>query len=208
LVEILFDGKYINPKPDMIKDFVLKNRSYRRFDGNTAVSFETLENLVELARICPSSRNQQALKFMPVNTPDQCAQLFPCLAWAGYLKDWAGPDDGERPRAYIIILGDTRLGTKFEIDLGICAQTILLGAVEKDLGGCMIGSIKREELRKLFFIPDDLEILLVLAIGKPVEMIIIDPVKNGEIRYWRDQQQVHHVPKRSLQEIMIKPHLL
>jgi nitroreductase len=192
----------------MLNDLVLKNRSYRRFDSKTTISVETLEHLIELARICPSSRNQQALKFMAINRPDQCEKLFPCLAWAGYLKDWDGPVPEERPTAYIIILGDTQVGSKFEIDLGIGAQTILIGAVEKELGGCMIATIKRDDLRTLFSIPRYLEILLVLAIGKPLERVVIEPVKDGNIRYWRDVDQIHHVPKRSLQEILIKPDLL
>lgn len=186
----------------MLIDLVLKNRSYRRFDSYASVSEEVMDQLIELARVCPSSRNQQALKFMRVNAPEQCAQLFPCLAWAGYLKDWKGPVADERPTAYIIILGDTRLGSKFEIDLGICAQTILLGAAEKNLGGCMIGSIRHEELRSLFQIPGYLEILLVIALGKPVEKVVIDPVKDDDIRYWRDQDLTHHVPKRSLSDIL------
>lgn len=188
----------------MLIDLVLKNRSYRRFDGTIAVPAETLESLVELARICPSSRNQQALKFIAINTPGQCEQLFPCLAWAGYLEDWEGPEAEERPTAYIIILGDTRFGSKFEIDLGICAQTILMGAVEKELGGCIIGSIGRDRLKSMFSIPDYLEILLVLAIGKPVEKVVIEQVKDGDIRYWRDKDHVHHVPKRALTDILIK----
>ena len=191
----------------MLNDLVLKNRSYRRFDGKTSVSDELLENLIELARICPSSRNQQALKFLAVNMPEHCAQVFPCLAWAGYLHDWSGPIAEERPTAYIIILGDTGIGSKFETDLGICSQTILLGAAEKGLGGCMIGTIKREPLRALFSIPEHLEILLVLAIGKPVEKVVIEPVRNGDIRYWRDQDQVHHVPKRSFDDIYLKAQL-
>lgn len=192
----------------MVNDLVLKNRSYRRFDGKTAVGVEKLENLVDLARLCPSSRNQQALKYMIINDPDECQLLFPCLAWAGYLKNWAGPEQGERPAAYIIILGDNRLGTKFDIDLGICAQTMLLGAVEMDLGGCMIGSIQRDQLRTLFSIPEPLEILLVLAIGKPAEQVVIEQVKDGKISYWRDQTEVHHVPKRALFEILFRKNLL
>jgi nitroreductase len=186
----------------MLIDLVLKNRSYRRFDGKTIIPLETLEYMADLARICPSSRNQQALRFIIVNRPDQCHQLFPCLSWAGYLKDWDGPDIQERPTAYIIILGDTQIGSAFSIDLGICAQTMLMGAVEKGLGGCMIGSIKREVVRELFSIPDHLEILLVLAIGLPVEKVVIEPVSDGNIRYWRDENQVHHVPKRSLKDIL------
>jgi nitroreductase len=204
----LIDDKYINPKPDMLKDFVLKNRSFRRFDGSTTITMETMEQLVELARVCPSSRNQQALKFVLINIPEKCAQIFPSLAWAGYLKDWDGPVEEERPTAYIIILGDKMLGSSFDIDLGICAQTILLGASEIGLGGCMIGSIRREILRNLFCLAEHLEILLVLALGKPIEQVEIEPVKDGNIRYWRDQDQVHHVPKRSLGDLLYNYELL
>jgi len=187
----------------MLKDFVLKNRSYRRFDGKVIIPMQTLEEFIELARISPSGRNQQALKFMAFNQGEICEKIFPTLAWAGYLKDWDGPIPEERPSAYIIILGDQQIGSRFEIDLGICAQTILLGAVEKGLGGCMIGSIRREELRSLLSIPDYLEILLVLAVGKPVEQVVIDPVINGDIKYWRDSEKVHHVPKRNLTDILL-----
>jgi nitroreductase len=192
----------------MLNDFVLKSRSYRRFDNTFAISDEIMMNLVELARLCPSSRNQQALKFITLNQPEFCDLLFPSLAWAGYLKDWPGPSKEERPTSYIIILGDNLLGSKFDIDLGICAQTILLGAVEQHLGGCMIGSIKREQVRSIFSIPDHLEILLVVAIGKPIEKVVIDPVPGDDIRYWRDAQGVHHVPKRSIGDILIQPILL
>ena len=192
----------------MLIDLVRKNRSYRRFDSTIKVADEDLGHLVELARLCPSSRNQQALKFLVVNQADLCEKLFPSLTWAGYLKDWDGPVEGERPAAYIIIVGDTRLGSKFEIDLGICAQTILIGAAERGLGGCMIGSIRREEVRTLFQVPEYLEILLVLALGKAVERVVIDPVKDDNIRYWRDNEQVHHVPKRGLSDILLFPGML
>lgn len=192
----------------MISDLVLKNRSYRRFDTMCRVSREVLTELVNLARLCPSGRNLQALKFMIVEDYERCELLFPCLAWAGYLSDWDGPVEQERPAAYIAVLGDRNLGSRFDIDLGICAQTILLGAVEQGLGGCMIASIRQDLLRRQFSIPDDLEILMVLALGKPVETVVIEPVENGNIRYWRDQEQIHHVPKRSMDEILLYPEML
>jgi len=188
----------------MLPDLVLKNRSYRRFDSGVPVAEELLTYLVGLARLCPSSRNQQALKFMIVNDPHSSSLVFRTLAWAGYIKDWGGPAEFERPTAYIIVLGDTRLGSKFDTDLGIAAQTILLGAVEKGFGGCMIASIKREELRINLAIPDHFEILLVLALGRPIETVVIEEMEGGDIRYWREENQVHHVPKRSLEELLVK----
>lgn len=181
----------------MFRDLILKNRSYRRFNESARISTEELENLAEFARLSPSSRNQQALKFALVNDINKCEELYEYLAWAGYLPDWKGPMKGERPAAYIVILGDKELGSQFSADMGIAAQSILLGAVEAGLGGCMIGSIQREKMRAHFNISETLEILLVLALGEPVEKVVIDEVKNGDIKYWRDQYTVHHVPKRN-----------
>jgi len=188
----------------MLHDLVLKNRSYRRFYQDEAVSLETLRELVDLARLSASGANRQPLKYVLSADPERNAQIFPLLAWAGYLRDWGGPKEGERPAGYIAILGDTAITASFGCDHGIAAQSILLGAVEKGLGGCMIASIKRDALRELLGIDPRLEILLVLALGKPKETVVIDPLgPEGDIKYWRDAAEVHHVPKRSLDEIIV-----
>ncbi len=187
----------------MIKDLVSKNRSYRRFDESIRLSRSFLEGLIDLARLSPSARNQQALKFRIVNEKRECDLLFPSLAWAGYIPDWVGPVIGERPSAYIIILGDKDLGSSFLEDLGISAQSIMLGAVSEGYGGCMIGSIRRESVRRDFSLPENFEILLVLALGKPVEKVVIERISEGEIKYWRDENGIHHVPKRDLKDIIV-----
>lgn len=187
----------------MIRDLIRKNRSYRRFLESDRIHPEQLLQWIDLARLSPSSRNQQALKFIPVNQLADCNKLFPNLAWAGYLSAWDGPEPGERPSAYIVVLGDTKLGTPFQTDLGIAAQSILLGATADGYGGCMIGSVKRKEVQKLFDIEDHLQILLVIALGRPAEEVRLEEVKEDDIRYWRDDQGVHHVPKRSIQDVVI-----
>jgi nitroreductase len=188
----------------MLRDLIVKNRSYRRFFQEQAVDIDTLRGLVELARLSPSAANLQPLKYILSCAPEKNALIFPHLAWAGYLKDWPGPCEGERPAAYIIILGDKRLSKSFGCDYGIAAQSILLGATEKGLGGCMIASIERAQLRKALDVPSDYEILLVLALGKPKETVAIETVgPAGDIKYWRDSEGVHHVPKRPLDEIII-----
>jgi len=186
------------------KELVLNTRSYRRFDESFFIDSEILESFIDLARLSASGANRQPLKYLIYNTPEDCMRIFPSLAWAGYLKDWPGPDKGERPSAYIIILGDKSITEAFGIDQGIAAQSIMLGATDAGLGGCMIASVRYAELRAGLNIPDKFEILLVLALGKPVEKVILDPVKDGDIKYWRDNEKVHHVPKRSLQELIIK----
>ena len=189
----------------MFRDLVLKNRSYRRFDASQPIGRQTLVHLVDLARFIPSGRNLQPLKYLIAYTPERNDLIFACLSWAGYLKDWDGPTEQERPTGYIVILGDKRLTTNFGIDPGIAAQTILLGAVEHGLGGCMIGSVNRPLLASALGISDNLEILLVLALGKPVEQVVLEPVNDdGNIRYYRDDTGVHHVPKRGLDEVLIE----
>ncbi|MCK9392148.1 MAG: nitroreductase family protein [Syntrophales bacterium] len=188
----------------MLKELVFKNRSYRRFDETAAISLETLKELVDLARLTASAANRQPLKYLLSWEPQKNGLIFPHLAWAAYLKDWAGPAAGERPTAYIVMLIDTEISPAAAYDLGIAGQTILLGATEKGLGGCMIASIKKEGLRESLGIAEQYEIVMVIALGKPAEKVVIEAVKHGEeVRYWRDLEGVHHVPKRSLEDIII-----
>jgi nitroreductase len=187
-----------------LKDLVFKTRSYRRFYESQRIEYKTLENLVDLARLSASGANRQPLKYLIYNSQEDCARIFPSILWAAYLKEWDGPEPGERPTGYIIIIGDKSIAEGFGVDHGIAAQSIMLGATEAGLGGCMIASIRKELLRSELNIPEQFEILLILALGKPVENVIIDEIRNGDVKYWRDEEKNHHVPKRSLNEIIIK----
>lgn len=187
-----------------LKDIVFKTRSYRRFDESHRIDYKTLEEFIELARLSASGANRQPLKYLIYNSPEDCARVFPSVVWAAYLKEWDGPEQRERPSGYIIVLGDKSIAEGFGVDHGIAAQSIMLGATEAGLGGCMIASIKREQLRTELKIPERFEILLILALGKPVEKIIIDDIRDGDVKYWRDGENKHHVPKRTLNELIIK----
>ena len=191
----------------MLLDLVRRNRSYRRYYQDVPVEMETLRQLVNLARLSASGGNIQPLKYLLSCDPEGNERLFSHLAWAGYLKDWPGPIQGERPAAYIIVLGDTRIRKEFGCDHGIAAQSIMLGATEQGLGGCIIASIDRPGLRKTLGIPEEHKILLVLALGKPKESVTIKDVgPDGNIRYYRDSNGVHHVPKRPLDELILREH--
>jgi len=188
----------------MIRDLILKNRSYRRFHGEVDIKLETLKELVDLARLSASAGNMQPLKYILSCGPQRNSSIFAHLAWARYLADWSGPCEGERPSAYIIMLGDREISGSFGCDHGIAAQSILLGATERGLGGCIIASIDKEGLRETLEIPRRYEILLVLALGKPRETVAVETVSpGGDIKYWRDSEGVHHVPKRPLDDIII-----
>lgn len=187
----------------MLKDLIMRNRSYRRFKAEKEVSEDLLWALIELARFSPSAGNLQAVRFMPVTTAEQREKVFNCLSWAGYLNYWHGPEKSERPVAYIIFLTQEDRNSLF-IDIGIYAQSILLGAVDNHLGGCLFGSINREKLRSELNIPDDFKIPLVIALGYPDETIVLEDT-HDDIKYWRDENNVHHVPKRSMQDLIIHP---
>lgn len=190
----------------MLRELILKNRTYRRFDEAHRVDLKTLRELVDLARLSASAANLQPLKYIISCNPETNSRIFSTLGWAAYLEDWPGPAEGERPAAYIVVLGDTEISSSFfEYDAGIAIQSILLGATEKGLGGCIIASINKKRLRKALQIPDRFDILLVLAIGKPAERVIIEEATpQDDIKYWRDAQGIHHVPKRRLGEIIIR----
>lgn len=188
----------------MLSDIVKRNRSYRRFYQNKTIARTELVELVGLARLCPTGRNLQPLKFFISTDELLNEKIYPSLAWAGYLKDWDGPVDGERPSAYIVVLEDQRISTSTQWDQGIMAQTIMLGAVEKGLGGCIIASVRKEDLAKTLNLPEHLKVVLVLALGFPKEEVVVEQMPdNGSVVYWRDSQGIHHVPKRSLDELIV-----
>ncbi len=188
----------------ILKDLAEKNRSYRRFDEQYLIERDTLVELIGLARLAASGRNGQPLKYFLSNEKALNEQIFSTLAWAGYLKEWPGPEKGERPSAYIIVLLDHRIADNYFCDDGIAMQNMLLGAVEKGLGGCILQSIKKPRLSEILNLPAHLEIIDVVALGKPVEKVVITNVAaDGDIKYYRDENGVHYVPKRSLDDLIV-----
>lgn len=186
-----------------LKELILKNRSFRRFYQDVTIPVETIKELIDLARISSSARNSQSIKYIISNTPEKNALIFPQLSWAGYLKDWNGPVEGERPSAYLVMLSDTSITDNYFCDEGIFANNILLGATEKGLGGCIVGSVERLKLQQALKIPKHFKIIQVVALGKPKETVVLEEAKDGNIKYYRDENGVHHVPKRPLDELIV-----
>ncbi|MCR5324501.1 MAG: nitroreductase family protein [Lachnospiraceae bacterium] len=185
----------------MLHDLVLKNRSYRRFYEDVAIDRETLIELVDMARNTPSAANKQPIRYKIVNDKAGCDKIFPNIGWAGYLKDWPGPEEGERPAAYIIMA--VSADANATIDEGIAGQTILLGAVEKGLGGCFLGNIKKDRIAECISLPANMKIDYVIALGKPKETVVLEDIKDDDIKYYRDEEGVHHVPKRTLEQVLL-----
>jgi len=177
---------------------IKKSRSFRRFDKSNPIPESLLKEFVNTVRFIPSAGNTQTLRYMIV-PHNKCDLLFPHLKWAGYLNDWDGPEKGERPTGYIILLAK---GTPSH-DVGIAGQTLQLLATASTYGACMFGSIDRDKVKATFSIPEELSIQLIVAFGKPVEKVVLEGATSDNIKYWRDEKGVHHVPKRPLKDILI-----
>lgn len=188
----------------MLKEIVMKSRSIRRFDESAAIGRSTLKELVDTVRCCPSGGNKQPLRYLLVNDRRVNELVFPCISWAGHLKDWPGPGPGQRPAAYVIILGDTTVSATFGVDHGIAAQTLMLAAAERGLGGCIIGAMNRNRLREVLAVDPRYELLLMVAVGAPAETVVVDTIDAADdTRYFRDTDGTHHVPKVRTEQLMI-----
>lgn len=182
------------------KDLVRGARSIRRYDESQRISEEQLRTLVDIARVCPCGGNKQALRYRVVGEAAECNAVFPHIAWAGALPDWPGPAEGERPTGYIAVCSEGQPGT----DTGIAAQTIQLAAAEMGFGACMLGAIKRDEIKKVLSIPVQYEIRLLISLGKPAEKVVIEDASTGDdLRYYRTEDEIHHVPKLKIEDVLI-----
>ena len=194
----------------MMKELVKLTRTFRKFDARFRISRDTLLELIDLARLAGSARNCQPWQYLPVVEQEMCADIFPHLAWAGYLPEWKGPAENQRPTAYILCFLNTRWlkGSQIEamFDLGIATQNILLGATSHGLGGCRIGAFS-PKLSHLLSTPEHLELAHVISLGKPAEEVVLEECLDEDIKYWRDRDNIHHVPKRKLEDIILSPSL-
>lgn len=189
---------------EFLKDLLIKNRSIRRFDSSKTISESTLRSLVELTRFCASGRNLQPLRYRLVTNPKECAVLFPALAWAGYYKDWDGPEENERPVAYLVQCIDTELAQDCLCDDGLQLEAITLGATALGISGCIIKAFNVSALIESLAIPPRFKPRYVLALGYPSEKAEIVNLKpDGDIKYYRDESDTQCVPKRSIATLLI-----
>lgn len=189
----------------MFKDLVMRNRTYRGYDESFKIDRETLLELVDLTRYTAASANLQPLKYFIACEKEIVDQIQPLTKWAGALSHLNLPYPGTRPTAFIVICQDNSISaaTGMLKDVGIVAQTITLGATEKGLGCCMIGSFELAALKQLLSLPEHIDPKLVIALGKPAEEVVLTEAVDGKTTYYRDENGVHYVPKRPLGEIIL-----
>lgn len=192
----------------MLRDLVLENRSYRSFDEKYPITKEMLTAWVDNARLTPSAVNLQPLKYRLVDTREGVEKLLPHTAWAGLLKDVQLPPAGHHPAAFVAICHDTTIRENpgsSATDVGIAAMTILLSATEAGYGGCMIGAFDRERVGEVLRIPEKYVPVLLVALGKPDELVFLaEPKDPANVAYYRDDHNLHFVPKRKLDDIIIE----
>ena len=186
------------PFPELVK----QARSIRRFIEADPIPAEEVRRLVDTARFVPSASNEQSLRYRLVTEAGERAKVFPCLRWASALKQWVGPAEGERPTGYIFLVKGR--GRNVGHDAGIAAQTIQLAATAAGYGACIMDAMDRKTLHHVLGLMPEKEIELVLALGRPAEKVELEElVIGGNCAYWRTTDQVHHVPKRRLEDVLI-----
>jgi nitroreductase len=183
-----------------LNDLINRNRSCRRFQQTPRPGRALLEELVATARLTASGGNRQPIRYWLVLKPAECEAVFPHTHWAGLLKDW-NPAASEAPTAYILILASG--GATPQVDAGIVMQTLLLAAVERGFGGCMLGAIDRPAIKAALDIPAELDLLYAVALGKPDETCILEDSVEGKTAYYRTPDGVHHVPKLPLETLIV-----
>ncbi len=181
-------------------ELILSRRTIRKFQQEP-VPQELLERCANAARVAPSGANLQPLEYIVVNDPEQCQQVFPHTAWAGYLDDGT-PQPGEQPTAYVFILTNTEIRANAPQDVGIAAENIVLVALDEGVGGCMIGSLDRDALRQMLEVPSQCEISLAIALGYPAEQPMMEEMTSDSIKYYLDEDGTLRVPKRALADVL------
>lgn len=188
-------------------ELVIKNRSYRGFDESYKVTRDELVKMISCARMTASTMNMQALKYCLCTEPELVNEIIGGVKFAAALSELKLPGEGKKPTAFIVICQDTNINENtnlFRIDVGIVAQTILLKAAEMGLGGCMMSTFQEAKLRENLSLPENIVPMLVVAIGKPEEeIVIVDAEEGGSIKYYRNEKGTHFVPKRNVEELIL-----
>ena len=192
----------------MFLELMKKNRSYRGYDESRRISREELLSFVDCARFAPSSVNRQPFRYYLAYKQEQLDLIQPLTGWARALPEKNLPYPGHRPTAFVVICQDTTLDEnldRYQRDVGIAAEAMLLAAAEAELGGIMIGNFSPKRMSEALALPENLVPMLVVAFGKPDERIVLTEIDEGEpTNYYRDENDTHYVPKRKLKDVVLE----
>jgi nitroreductase len=182
---------------------VQKRRTIRRF-SQEPIGLEQLKKLIGYARVAPAGNNIQAVEYIIVLNQETREKLFPLVKWAASLPQGKrAPKPGQEPTGYIIVLLNTKIKKGADFDVGASVENILLGATNIGLAACWMGAIDRKIIGKLLDIPKFYDVKHVISLGYPGEESVVEEYKDS-FKYWKDEDKKMHVPKRSLDNIILK----
>ncbi len=190
----------VNPPLDSL---LLRNRSCRGYDSSYLVSNEELMQIISVANKVPSACNQQVLRFRPVLN-DEAAAVNSHIRLGGALKELGLPLPGTAPNAFIVICSTIGRTHWADVDLGIMAQSMLLKATEMHLAGICIGAFDKDAIISELGIPEGLEPVLILAVGKSIEHIYLTEISEGENHSYYRKDGIQYVPKVKIEDLLIK----
>ncbi len=183
---------------EQIESIFHQRRSIRRFQQKP-ISFSILKECVNCARLSPSGKNLQPLEYIIVTDSSLRKKLFSCLHWAGYLPSWQ-PSEDEQPMAYIVLISSKKKEVLVAYDMGIASAHIVLFAETKDIGSCILLNIDAKRIGQMLNLPNSHKIEGVIALGYKKEYPVIETDEHNR-KYWFDEKQVLHVPKRPLDNV-------
>lgn len=187
-----------------LEEIINKRRTIRRFKQDP-ISLDILKKLVDFARVAPAARNIQAIEYIIVENTEMRKKLFPLVRWAGSLpEEQRTPEPGREPTAYIIVLVNTKIKRPFvDFDVGAAVENILLGAINFGIGSCWMAAIDYKKIPELLEIPEHYDLKQVISLGYPDEESVMETYKDS-FKYWKDSDGKMHVPKRDLDDIILK----
>lgn len=183
---------------DAVSRTLRSRRSIRRYQQRP-VSLDMIKEIIDDARYAPSGMNAQPWEFVVVMDASLVKRVYRCLSWLA-IRGW--PPEDKRPPCYIVVLGNRKLSSRYEMNCAFAVENILLSAWARGLGACPIGAIKKEGLNRILNIPDHLDAVLVIALGYPAEEPVAEDARGGDVRPWVDEENRLHVPKRRLEELI------
>lgn len=185
-------------------DMIINRRTIRKFKPEKLTDAQ-LMRYINAARVAPSAANLQPLRYIAVNRSQTVDALFPLLRWAGYLAPDYNPQLGERPVAYVAVCADLTVKTKhFETDMGAAVENLILSALCDGVGACWIAAVDYEKAEKLLELDENTKLLSVIALGYPAEAPKEVSMQEDSIRYYLNEERTLCVPKRNMDEVLIK----
>ncbi len=187
-----------------IMEFLKTRRTYRRFEQKP-VEPAIARKIMEAARIASCGANRQTLKYVLVQSPEMVAKMQPLVHWAAYLPPEQGqPKPDETPVLFVAVCQDESLPGCNDTDTGLALANMTDAAWAHGVGSCIMGAIDRPAIKELLGLGKNLRLHSVVAFGYPTHKSHLVAMQNGNVKYYLDDARDYCVPKRPMEEILLK----